>query len=296
MGKVTDELLNLIEKQIQEHGIVVWYDPDKHYTRLIDALELSDTKILKYDGSFFKLRYEIEPYLEFVDENGNICANPEIQPKLLVYVPLSRRDTEYALIEPESYGTVMEPGASHWQRNTRLKVLAERVFKKLRPEQASAIGRKVEEGILTLEDLDRLSEQESDPGTLKLIFQTSVPEEILLKFLSLKEFDRETSNKHALPEVCNLIEKVAGFNLNSDQSLSNFKEELARYLLLAEFVLKIKSLQAIPEALAFIPIPESARQQKFILEFCATWRNRFDLRDSYIQFANNVEKSYLLIL
>ncbi len=294
MSKVTDELLNLLKKQIQDHGIVVWYDPEGHYTNLIGNLKLPDTKIIKYQGSFFKLRYDIEPYLEFVDENGNICANPEVPPKILVYVPLSRRDTDYALIEVESYGTVMEPGASHWQRNTRLKVVAERVFKKIRPDQVSDISKKVEKNIYTFEDLDRLSEQDGDLGNLKLIFQTSVPEEILLKFLCLKKFDRKITDKHALPELGNLIETVTGFHFDSNQSLLKFKEELARYLLLAEFVLKIKDLQSVPETLDFIPIPASSAQQKFILEFCAMWRNRYDLQNSYMQYANKIEKNLSL--
>jgi len=158
MPKVSDELIALIKKQVQDHGIVVWYDPERDYTKLIENLELPDTKILKYKGSFFELRYLMEPFLEFVDENGNISEHPEIPPRLLIYVSLYRSETDYALIEAESYGVIMEPGASHWQRNTRLKVIAERVFKKLRPEEASAIADKVEKGTLSLEDLDRLAE------------------------------------------------------------------------------------------------------------------------------------------
>ncbi|MDL1971050.1 MAG: PglZ domain-containing protein [Candidatus Desulfofervidaceae bacterium] len=291
MGKVTDELIALLEKQIQDHGIVVWYDPEGHYTKLIENLKLPDTKILKYKGSFFELRYLMEPFLEFVDENGNISEHPEIPPRLLIYVPLSRCDTEYALIETESYGVIMEPGASHWQHNTRLKVIAERVFKKLRPEEARAIANKVEEGTLSLEDLDRLAEQSSGLGTLKLIFDATAPEEILLRFLSLEEFDREILNKQALPELCELSQKETGFYLSPEQSLPSFKEELARNLLLAEFVLKIKSASELPEALTSISIPESATQQKFILELCRLWRNRSDLRESYVKFANEIEKS-----
>ena len=189
MPKVSDELVSLIKKQLEEHGIVVWYDPEGHYTRLIERLSIPETTILKYDGSFFELRYKMEPFLEFVDEEGNVSDNPDIPPKLLVYVPLRREDTEYALAEAEAHGVVMEPGASPWQRNTRLRVLAERVFKRIAPQEVRNILAKIDQGVLSLEDLDRLAEREQDFGALKLIFDTSNPQEIILRFLSSQDFD-----------------------------------------------------------------------------------------------------------
>ena len=157
MPKVSEELLALIKKQLEDHGIVIWYDPEKHYTRFVERLSIPDTAILKYEGSFFELRYKMEPFLEFVDEEGKISDNPDVPPKLLVYVPLRHEDTEYALAETEAYGVVMEPGATPWQRNTRLRVLAESVFKKVAPQEVKSILAKVDQGLLSLEDLDRLS-------------------------------------------------------------------------------------------------------------------------------------------
>jgi len=45
MPKVSNELIALIRKQIQDHDIVVWYDPERHYAKLIEGLELPDTEI-----------------------------------------------------------------------------------------------------------------------------------------------------------------------------------------------------------------------------------------------------------
>ena len=36
MGKVTEELVALITKQIQDHGIVVWYDPERVYGDVVN--------------------------------------------------------------------------------------------------------------------------------------------------------------------------------------------------------------------------------------------------------------------
>jgi hypothetical protein len=146
MGKVTEELVALITKQIQDHGLVVWYDPEQAYSDVVDQLSLPETTVFRYQSSFFDLRHRLEAFLEFVDTAGQFCVNIETPPRVLVYVPRDRTRAQHALIEAEAAGVVMEPGGSPWQRNTRLKVLAERVFKRIAPERASAIAAEVEAG------------------------------------------------------------------------------------------------------------------------------------------------------
>jgi len=134
MGKVTDELLALIGKQVQDHGIVVWYDPEGAYGDVVANLQLPATHVLCFETSFFELRSRLEPLLECVEEDGSWRPDLETPPHVVVYVPSDRAATRHALIEAEAAGVVMEPGASPWQRNTRLKVLAERVFKRIAPQ------------------------------------------------------------------------------------------------------------------------------------------------------------------
>ena len=54
VGKVTEHLLNLIKKQIDDNGIVVWYDPEKVYPNFIRNLNLSGTPVLSFDGQLDK--------------------------------------------------------------------------------------------------------------------------------------------------------------------------------------------------------------------------------------------------
>jgi hypothetical protein len=129
VGRVTDHLLSLIQKQVEDRGIVVWYDPDRAYGDVAPSLSLPDVAVLRFEGSFFALREQLEPFLEFVDEAVRPKTDTGVPPRVLIYVPAARRDTHFALIEAESAGVVMEPGATPWQRNTRLRVVAERVFK-----------------------------------------------------------------------------------------------------------------------------------------------------------------------
>jgi len=51
MAIVTEYVRNLIAKQVEDNGLVVWYDPDNTYTDAVEVLELPNTTVLRYDGN-----------------------------------------------------------------------------------------------------------------------------------------------------------------------------------------------------------------------------------------------------
>ena len=57
MGKITEYLINLIAKQVEDKGIVVWYDPEKVYTGVISNLTIPNTTILRCDTRIVSLRF-----------------------------------------------------------------------------------------------------------------------------------------------------------------------------------------------------------------------------------------------
>ena len=77
MGVVTESLIQLIAKQVDEKGLVVWYDPEQAYGPVAAELSIPNTTIARYEGSFLKLRHEIDQLL-----------NDTQPPRLVVYVPL----------------------------------------------------------------------------------------------------------------------------------------------------------------------------------------------------------------
>jgi hypothetical protein len=62
IGIVTSYLFQLIAKQVEDHRLVVWYDPEGVYTAAAAAFELPDTTLARYDGSFFQLRHDIDSF------------------------------------------------------------------------------------------------------------------------------------------------------------------------------------------------------------------------------------------
>lgn len=287
MGKILEELTSLINKQLDDHRVVIWYDPEHAYEQVIDSLSFPETSILRYQGSFFELRYRLEPFLECVDEEGNLIE--KVQSRALVYLPLEQNQTQYALIEAEKAGTFMAPGASPWQRNTRLKVIAERIFKQIAPEQAPSIAAKVDAGEFTLADLEKLAEQTGEMGAVKLIFGTSAATDVLLSFVASVEYDKEIADKRALGELATLCNSELGLRISADQSVEQFRHKLVRSLLLAELALRVKAAGGTVSALAALTLLQDERRRRELLDLCQQWRNRLDLQESYTDWAGRVE-------
>ncbi len=84
---VTQYLCNLIAKQVEDRRLVVWYDPEQVYTEVAASLSLPHTTVARYEGSFFKLRREIDHLL-----------NGQQPPRLVIYVPKDRGQTYDALV------------------------------------------------------------------------------------------------------------------------------------------------------------------------------------------------------
>ncbi len=112
-GVVTEHLVSLVARQVDDRGLVVWYDPEQAYGGAVADLQLPNTTVARCDGSFFKLRKEIDHLLN----NGQ-------PPRLVVYVPLERAETHSALIELDYAGVIMQPRQRPPACNTRLSVVA----------------------------------------------------------------------------------------------------------------------------------------------------------------------------
>jgi hypothetical protein len=286
---VTAHLLSLIGQQAADHGIVVWYDPEGVYAHLVEGSQLGEVPLLRYAGSFLELRERLEPYLEFVGEDDRIRAEALEPRPVVVYVPLDRQATRYALVEAEAAGVVMEPGGHPWQRNTRLRVLAERVLQEVAPERAADWGRQAEQGILALADLDRLADQSSlDLGAVRLVFESTSPAEIALAFLASDRHDAALQQRRALPELTGVLRAEVGLVLNPEVGPAALRQAARRALLLTEFRGTLPAAVQ-PGVLENIPLPESPVHVEAAGRLCHTWRNRADYSDAYVEAARAVE-------
>ena len=85
-GKVTGELAEKLRRAVERRGVVVWYDPGDVYRRSLPKLDLGGAELLSADEGFFRLRLALEPFLEFVDDEGRMREDAHIPPRIVVRV------------------------------------------------------------------------------------------------------------------------------------------------------------------------------------------------------------------
>ena len=264
------------DKQIDEHAIVVWYDPPGDYRGLVADLVLPETTVLRYSDSFFALRDQVEPLLGGLEP-----------PRLVVYVPLDPAETHNALAELEVAGVVLKPGAQPPSRNTRLSLVARHALAPLLGEAGAVeIERQVEAGKLTLEDLDRLAGV-GPGGVVSVIFGTGLAHEVALAFLANSDLDGEIAAKHAMPELSALLCPAFGLEVAGDETPADLRARLARHVLATDLVAAWHG--ALPSHLATVKTADG-QARAACLTVAGTWRLRRDLRDSYVAQAGQVEQ------
>ena len=292
MSRLLASLQSLIRKQLDDHGLVVWYDPEGHYREVVPRLGLGETGILSFEDSYIRLRAALEPWLEWTDELGQPVPDRESPPGVLVYVPKSREGNGHILVEAEAAGVVLEPGAPLVECNTRLSVLAERVLGAIAPEKAPHVARQVDEGLLNFAELEKLTEDSGGKaaGTLKVLFGQISPLEMLLAFVSSAERDAGIEEKKAIQELVTLAGEELGFRSGAVSSPVALREALHHYLLLGETALTLAEASSSP-VWRRTAVPEKAAQRDSLKRLCETWRNRMDLQESYAEAAEKVAQA-----
>ena len=296
LGKVTEELAEKLRRAVGKRGIVVWYDPEGVYRKSLPKLGVEGTALLTADEGFFRLRRDLEPFLEFVDEEGKMKDDAHLPPRLVVYVERERASCAYALVEAETAGCVLEPGAPDSERDTRLSALVRSVFSATAPLKAEDLAAKADEGTFSLEDFDGMAEKggEGTFGTLSFVFGTSSAAETLLLFAASEDFDARMLEKNALADVALLASSETGVEWKEgDESPASLRSALSRHLLLSEF-LDFMPEGERPGELAKIRVPQERTRLESIRSICSSWRRRGDLKESFKSASARVEESYSL--
>ncbi len=283
-GAITAYLVQLIAKQVEDQGLVVWYDPERAYGAVAEELTLPNTTVARYAGSFLQLRKVIDPLLNDVQP-----------PRLVVYVPVEREKTHSALIELDSAGVVMQPRQQPPACNTRLSVVARNALKPILGEdQIAEIERQVEAGKLSLADLNALADKGKDisTGVLTLIFGTANPQDVALAFLHDNRHDKDIGKKAAQKELRHLLQTSFDLELPAAEALSNWRVKLGRHVLLTDLLAVLK--QQAPPALSSVPVAHSIGGIDACVRLARTWRNDRERRDHYLTVANRIEQELSL--
>lgn len=266
----------MVERQVKESGLVVWFDPEGAYREFVEGLSLPDASVEICAGSFFELRHRIEPYLN---------TSEDTPPRLVVYVPQSQEETREALVELTASGVVMRPGRHSQNLNTRLSVVAKQALKpSLQGQQVEKLSRDAEAGKLSLADLDKMSGKKAE--VISLVFGSAHPQDVALKLLGTDRYDEVAAAKGAIPDLAALLGEEFGVSL-TEKSCEELRSTLARHVLATELVGEIQA--PLPPRLSSLKVAEGEAAGSCI-SLAYEWRNRLDLRDSYADHADRVEK------
>lgn len=279
-GPVTQHLIQLIARQVDDRGLVVWYDPAADYNALAERLEIPGATVARYEGSFLKLRREIDSLLDGLEP-----------PRLVVYVPKEQAAACHALVELEVAGVVMQPGQQPFTCNTRLALVARNALKDvIGDENAAEVEKQVDQGKLSLKDVDALGTKGQDitKGVVSIIFGTGNSQDVALAFLASDRFDAEIEKKSAAGELADLLRGTFEVDVSAKATLAKVREGLARHLLLTDLAAGLGD--SLPTPLAPIPRAHGPAAVAACSGLAESWRLRRDVRGSYVAASRKVEQ------
>src|ERR1035438_1402901 len=228
MGVITEAIEKLIGDFIRDRGLVLWFDPERHYESVARGLDAGQERVLVFDGSFYKLRLDAEPFVRGFDA-----------PKLLVYLPVAWEDANEPLAEKLALGVGLRPGVSG-SRNTRLAVVARKALKgRVADARLEDLDRQIEQGGLTLAELEELVADGgaySLPTALAGHFGTALIEEAALDFLARPERDGELVARNGLADWAQALGALYGLSVEAGASPAALRKMLARQALTSELM------------------------------------------------------------
>jgi hypothetical protein len=156
------------------------------------------------------------------------------------------------------------------------------------PEQAGAIEEMFQHGEPTFLDINSLVVGRDSTPVLSGLLRTDGTRDLLVRFLCLnaKEAKSLKQSPHWRKELQSLISKTLGLTLPEDlTAVEELRHILWRFLLFSEFAADLPV--PLPSALSGVS-KAAPKYHRFVLDLCATLRDRTSTQQTYEEFANRV--------
>ncbi|HHB11843.1 MAG TPA: PglZ domain-containing protein [Chromatiales bacterium] len=285
---VSDYIHAWIADHLRKHGILVWYDPQGHYRKIVDR-GWSDVPVLHYQNSFLALRRDGDKALEAGSTRQRLGEKPG---PLLIYLNCTPQETRYALVELETAGLRLAPGepsppGMNADCDTSLIHLAARALRETLPEEVvEEVVQKIREGVITLEDLDDLVRPPEIPIELTTFYDTQDPIQIGLKFLADEDRDEAIQAQNRLQGLIDFFARFFDLRRRDFSSPSELRLAVATHLLINEAALASGDLQHA--AWQGQPLITTPAAQGLIVKTVKRWRNDRDLAALYATLSTQV--------
>ncbi len=279
MGKVSQWVIEEIRKKLREQRVLIWYDSDCAFKGFAENLTLGGARVVRFQGSYFRLRREVEDlFTRYGTENMAVLDC------LLIYVPAPRLDERSdVLLGVAKAGGIFDATLETVARQALQSVYA--------PSELDAL---LANEKLTLEDLDRLGEPgAAGRGVIPMIFGTTTPHEIAVRYLVEPEMEKVLDAKGALPDLARLLAEAFGLPPDGPATHAEFKRRLGRHLLVNEFLAGLNAEVEVP-ALSRLALAARPQQVEACQRAASHLRALEPARDTYITLARQVQEEYRL--
>jgi hypothetical protein len=260
-----------------EHGIVVWYDAGGTISEVVDEVVPKGVRLVKFDGSFLALRFELEN------------KSPDLSGKWLIYVP-EKQLQESWLRDFELLGERHEMDfLSLLQRRCNLPVTSVLVdLLRNRPENSKQLARNWEQLIGNR----TVTENEIIDALLALAFGLTSWDfkDAVLLFLCEQNWQGKLSEQGLWEIWRKRLQEYFGWNdAETPPDERDLKRKVQATVLLADLVCFDPS---IADRFPFVPSDPTKRQA--LSQLARRWRDSTTWQAVYRNVADEVERQYNL--
>lgn len=257
MNPLPDYFHLQLEDELRSRRVVVWYDPSREFEPFVNGLTRTpgagvfptvtfgevNAALAVFEGSFFALRLELEPYTDSTKPNP-----------VLVYVPGERPSEQGSpLKELECAGTRYERTLSKVAKNLLKRTYTEGTIDDMFGDRK-----------LTYDDVVQLLEpgKQGEQSILKLVLGELDAPSMLAVWLGDPQRDAAIETKGGRNEFAKLVALKCGLSLPETANLADFRDQLCRFLLLNEFRHDLTCPE--PSAISMVPRASLKEQRDFI--------------------------------
>jgi hypothetical protein len=278
---ISQHVKELIVSRLRERRIIVWYDADKVFHALFEALD--HAPLVKVDASRSRLhaRREADRAWRALFDIDSLGPPPAL---LLIYVAGDRGDSEDAR-RGDLFESFALAGSTFGATDAeRLPSIARQVL----------VGRDVEvdrlfaEGTPTLVQLDALAGGTRYP-LLHEAFGTDVPARVAAKLLCRPDEVAQhlASTTGLVAELRRLLLDAFGFGSDAAIPAEALAPAFAQWILFSEFVFDLAA--GVPASVTHVPRAEPV-YRRAIYDLCQDLRGSAEHRDAYRDLATEVER------
>ncbi len=279
-------ILQQVSKALDEHSVVVWYDPKGECAAVFESLSLAGMEKVDARPSMLTAR-------RLADRHWCAIADPELAPiaslpfctRMVIYVPWARATTDEARVQ-EPFEAYARLGATYGADPAQSLVALARMAM---PHRVPEIDRLyAEHRAVSLEQFEALADQAGCP-LLKKALGTEDAIEVAAKLVAEPSLLRTAMSAAGVRnDLVRLLGEAFGFESGKEAELG---PAFTRWILFSEFVFDVQG--QVPHQTADVK-RAAAPYKTMIYALCDRLRSTEEWRDAYVDAANEVEKALRL--